>query len=168
MKASIITCNHPHSKMVSFVRPLPFGSPENIGLSSYRARRMFLNLVMTCSCVSVRAAILFVMGLIVSANLLQIVSVLFEAISHAAVTQVTNSSSLTRSLVLLQSAMIRVRLLFAAFLFEMNPVISGMMCGSASGVGYPWSSVRWSFFCSMSMTCFNLCTTVSVLSVYRA
>ena len=127
-----------------------------------------MNLVITCSCVSVRAAILSVMGLIVSVILLQIVSVLFEAISHAAVTQVIKSSSLMRSLVLLQRAMIKVRFLFAAFLFEMNPVISGMMCGSASGVGYPWSSVRWSFFCIMSMTCFNLCTTVSVLSAYWA
>ena len=102
MKASISACIHPHSKMVSSVRPLPSGSPENIGLSSYRARRRFLNLVITCSCVSVRAAILFVMGLIVSANLLQIVSVLFEAISHAAVVQFANSSSLTRLLGLLQ------------------------------------------------------------------
>ena len=64
-------------------------------------------------------------------------SVLFEAISHAAAAQFASSSILTRSLALLHSAAIRVRFLFAALFCDIIPVISGMMCGSAPGVGYP-------------------------------
>ena len=62
MKASSSACIHPHSKMVSSVRPLLSGFPENIGLKSSRDRWRFLNLIMTCSLVSVLAAILFFMG----------------------------------------------------------------------------------------------------------
>ena len=36
MKASSSACIHPHSKVVSSVRPLLSGSPENIGLHSCR------------------------------------------------------------------------------------------------------------------------------------
>ena len=107
------------------------------------------------------------MGLNLPESSLQIVSVLFVAISQAAAAQFTNLSSLMRSLCLLQSATINVRFLTVVLLDDMNPVISGMMCGSASGVGYPCSSVRWSL-CSVRVMRSSFRATVSVSSVCRA
>ena len=94
MKASSSVCIHPHSVVVSSVRPLSSGLPANIGLNSYKDWRRRLYLAMICARVSVFAAILFVMGLNCSENLLEIELVLFEAISHAAAAQFNNLSSL--------------------------------------------------------------------------
>ena len=164
IKASSRACIHPHSRVVSSVCPLLPGLPENIGLNSSKDCCIFLNLVVICSRVSVHAAILFIMDLNSSESSLEIVLVLFVAISHAAVAQFASLSTLIRSLLLLHSAMIRVKFLAVGLFDDMNFFISGMICGPASGVGYPCSSVRWSL-CSARVMCFSFRATVSVLSV---
>ena len=94
MKASSSVCIHPHSVMVSSVRPFSFGLPANIGLNSDKDWRRCLYLAMICARVSILSAVLFVMGLNCSEYSLEIELVVFKAISHAAAAQFNNLPSL--------------------------------------------------------------------------